>query len=167
MQETIKKKEDEKTYALNQQKEEYEGRLKNYNDHLYQVKNQLYAQQNILANELNRLKNDALIASEQREKSNRDLENLREKLKEQELMDEIRRIELNKAIIKTTPFPKINYKLQPEYYQITKNYSDLVNKYDANSLVQRTNWVSLIDEEKNGKKDYFKNVVLENNDPGL
>jgi hypothetical protein len=148
MQETLKHAEEEKAYALNKQKDEYERLLKNYNDHLQQMKNELYSKQNLLTNELNRLKSEALIASEMRERSNRELENLQEKIKEQEIMEEIRSIELNKALIKTTPFPKINYKKQPENYFITKNYSDLIKKYDNNSLVQRTNWVSLIQPEK-------------------
>jgi len=134
----------------------------NYN--LIGLKNQLFSQQNMLNEELNKLKAEALMSNEQRFRAQRDLENLREDLKKQELMEELRRNELTQALIKNKPmnnysdpsniiYPKFarDFNKAFRFHQINNEY---IND-SLDNLVQRTNFIPIVDYDKPLKSENF------------
>ena len=166
--EEIKRKEEEKILEIQRQKAIYEGKLEDVNSHLVNLRNQLFSQQNMLNEELNRLKAEALIANEQRFRSQKELENLREELKRQELVEDLRRTELTQALLKTKPMRNFSDNSNIIYPKFAKDFNkayrfhQINNEYindSLDNLVQRTNFIPIVDYNKPIKSD---NVVFKN-----
>ena len=152
----LKIKEEDKLKEIQRQKAVYEEKLQDVNSHLTSLKNQLFSQQNMLNEELNKLKAESLMANEQRYRSQRELENLREELKRQELMEDIRRTELNQALIKTKSYRDSdpNQILYPKFardFNKAFRFHQINNEYlndSLDNLVQRTNFIPITDYSK-------------------
>ena len=152
--EEIQIKEEEKLREIQAQKALYEEKLEDVNSHLITLKNQLFSQQNTLNEELNKLKAEALLSNEQRFRSQRDLENLREDLKRQELFEEIRRNELNQALLKNRPYRDYSDQSTVIYPKFARDFNKALRFHQINNeyindsidnLVQRTNFIPLMD----------------------
>lgn len=164
----LKRKEDEKLLEIQKQKALYEQKLEDVNSHLIVLKNQLFSQQNMLNEELNKLKAEALVANEQRYRAQKELENLREDLKRQELLEEIRRNELSQALIKTRPvrdYSDQNNVLYPQFardFHKAYRFHQLNHEYISDSLdnlVQRTSFIPLTDYSKPFTRDKTKDLL--------
>lgn len=169
----LKRKEDEKLKEIQKQKALYEQKLEDVNSHLSILKNQLFSQQNMLNEELNKLKAEALVANEQRFRAQKELENLREDLKRQELLEEIRRNELSQALIKTRPVRDYSDQSNVLYPQFARDFHkayrfhQLNNEYindSLDNLVQRTSFIPLNDYSKPFTRDKAKDLLRNDHD---